>query len=160
VPERPRRAPGRFRDRDEGKRGDERDEEEAVPAPDPPPCCRRIGRPSQHQRHDHERSGRIAQPPRAPELRDLRRSDYATREHRHGPDRCADCRRDPDCDEHSSDLLGPVERRTPTDQPAKKPGADDDFGEIPSLLADETSDRQRVEKLTVDGQLGDEDPRP
>jgi hypothetical protein len=48
-------------------------------------------------------------------------------------------------------VVGPVERGAPADESAKKDSADDNLGHISRLLADEASERQGVEKLSVDG---------
>src|SRR5262249_57118296 len=56
--------------------------------------------------------------------------------------------------------LGPVEGRARADPPPQKPRTDEDFGEIPRLLADEASQRQGVKELTIDDELGDEDAGP
>jgi hypothetical protein len=48
-------------------------------------------------------------------------------------------------------VLGPVERGALADESAKKHRADENLGHIPGLLADEATERQGVEKLTVDG---------
>jgi len=52
-------------------------------------------------------------------------------------------------------VLGPVERGASADEPAKKHCADDNLGNVPGLLSDQASERQGVQKLTVDGQVLD-----
>src|SRR5262249_14864767 len=146
-------------DRDERERCDERGQEKALPATHTPPSCGWIRRRDGQHGTATESTAGAPDPPGAPDLRALGNGDPPSREHRNRPDDGADRSRSPYRAEQAAHLLGPVEGRARADQPPQKPRTDEDFGEIPRLLADEASQRQGGEELTIDDRAGEQGAR-
>ena len=115
-------------------------------------------RPCDGERHEHERPGEVAEPPRAPDHVDLARVDHVARELRDRADRRAHGHAGGERDEDPHHAADAAQRRSPAGQAAQERRGDQDLRHVAGRLQQRGPDRQRA--VVVGEQVADEDAGP
>ena len=148
---------------DPGEHQDSGQEERALIGLDAVPGGGGPRGPNDHEGHNGESAGKVAQPPSSPERGHFVRPDHAAGQHRERPNRRADRRRDGERAEHTRHLLHPVQLRARADQTVQQQRADEDLHHVPELLANQAAERQSVvalEELEIHDEVAEEHAWP